>query len=541
MEVHRSYRESIAELTFNSRPIITSLTIIAGENLAHANVIVDVIEAQLRNVAPNMKLPILYLMDSICKNIGPVYSSLFSRNLFASFSNAYAAVSPADKEKFRKVVNTWKLADPKTGGGRPLFGAQLTGQLEAFMMTCGIGGGGSHSGPQQNMPGGWRPPRANVQNRQQIPPQGYQSSNRQPQRPPPQAFTTPAPPRPALSVSSIILQQQIQALLTQKQNAVLLNARDTASRDQISILTQLLVHVGSASLSDSDSQTISQSLTSMMQPAQSPNLMLPVAAPPAIPALQSIAPLVFPTNVMGSSMIPGYSNRDSNYATVKLEDRYAPRNNGNSASKADPSKKVDLIQVKLTNADINRTIHKAFQILYDPSTLQCKQCGMRFPGHTDLGRKKNSAHLDWHFRQNKRLREKGGRRAVCREWYLDEPTWIKEDLNPEAVDAETTDKAGDLFATGASGGGGAAAAPVEEVVVQHDIPAEGEANMQCSICKETLEQYYNEDEDLWMIKNALKVNGVLYHQSCYSMSSGEDGKRKLDDGLTEGDAKKLRL
>ncbi|KAJ3230740.1 hypothetical protein HDU81_004281 [Chytriomyces hyalinus] len=483
MEVHRSYRESIAELTFNSRPIITSLTIIAGENLAHANVIVDVIEAQLRNViihiepslfrrpfitavAPNMKLPILYLMDSICKNIGPVYSSLFSRNLFASFSNAYAAVSPADREKFRKVVNTWKLPDPKTGGGRPLFGAQLTGQLEAFMMTCGIGsGGGSYPGSQQNMPSGYRPPRANV----------------------------------------------------------------------------LLVHVASASLSDSDLQTISQSLTVMMQPPsirQSPNLMLPVAAP-SIPTPQPIAPLVFPANVMGSSMIPGFSNRDSNYATVKLEDRYAPRNSGNGASKSDPSKKVDLIQVKLTNADINRPIHKAFAILYDPSTLQCKQCGMRFPGHTDIGRKKNSAHLDWHFRQNKRLREKGGRRAVCREWYLDEPTWIKEDLNPEAVDAETTDKAGDLFATGA--GSGKVDAPVEEVVVQHDIPAEGEANMQCIICKETLEQYYNEEEDLWMIKNALKVNGVLFHQSCYTMSAGEDGKRKLDDGLAEGEAKKLRL
>ncbi|KAJ3379976.1 hypothetical protein HDU80_002245, partial [Chytriomyces hyalinus] len=60
MEVHRSYRESIAELTFNSRPIITSLTIIAGENLAHANVIVDVIEAQLRNVIIHNRPSLFY-------------------------------------------------------------------------------------------------------------------------------------------------------------------------------------------------------------------------------------------------------------------------------------------------------------------------------------------------------------------------------------------------------------------------------------------------------------------------------------------------
>ncbi|KAI8607002.1 hypothetical protein BC830DRAFT_1175806 [Chytriomyces sp. MP71] len=131
--LRQRYRESLAELTFNSRPIITSLTIIAGENAAHAHVIVAVIEDQLRNVAPNAKLPVLYLIDSICKNIGPVYTHLFSPRMFENFSAAYSVVAPLDREKFRKVVNTWKQPDPRSQG-RPLFGREVEVDLSLGSM-----------------------------------------------------------------------------------------------------------------------------------------------------------------------------------------------------------------------------------------------------------------------------------------------------------------------------------------------------------------------------------------------------------------------
>ncbi|KAI8607456.1 hypothetical protein BC830DRAFT_132538 [Chytriomyces sp. MP71] len=173
---------------------------------------------------------------------------------------------------------------------------------------------------------------------------------------------------------------------------------------------------------------------------------------------------------------------------------------------------AELPRVALSNADIQRKIPRAHLHLYDPTTLQCAQCAARFPGTNEAGRKQNSAHLDWHFRQNKKMRERGGRRAVCREWYLDEDTWVKEDLNPEAVEVEVADKAGDLF--GLKEMDKKAASEVAEVVVQ-DLPAEeAGSGVQCGICREPLEQYYNDEEDMWMIKGAVKVDGVVRWLHC---------------------------
>ena len=49
-QIRQDYVESLRELTFNSRPIITNLTIIAQENIQNADVIVKVIEEHLERV-----------------------------------------------------------------------------------------------------------------------------------------------------------------------------------------------------------------------------------------------------------------------------------------------------------------------------------------------------------------------------------------------------------------------------------------------------------------------------------------------------------
>lgn len=49
-EIKAEYTSSLADLTFNSKPLINVLTILAEENLAHASDIVSAIEEHLVKV-----------------------------------------------------------------------------------------------------------------------------------------------------------------------------------------------------------------------------------------------------------------------------------------------------------------------------------------------------------------------------------------------------------------------------------------------------------------------------------------------------------
>ena len=53
-EVADEYRSSLSDLTLNSKPLITMLTMLAEENLEHASVIVKVIEEQIHTAGVSM-------------------------------------------------------------------------------------------------------------------------------------------------------------------------------------------------------------------------------------------------------------------------------------------------------------------------------------------------------------------------------------------------------------------------------------------------------------------------------------------------------
>ncbi|KAM9365015.1 LOW QUALITY PROTEIN: pre-mRNA cleavage complex 2 protein Pcf11-like [Pholidichthys leucotaenia] len=103
----REYQSSLEDLTFNSKPHINMLTILVEENLSFAKEIVAIIEAQIRKVPPEQKLPVLYLMDSIVKNVGGEFLEAFAENLVASFMGVFEKVDKNTRKSLFKLRSTW--------------------------------------------------------------------------------------------------------------------------------------------------------------------------------------------------------------------------------------------------------------------------------------------------------------------------------------------------------------------------------------------------------------------------------------------------
>ncbi|XP_053697844.1 uncharacterized protein LOC128744695 isoform X2 [Sabethes cyaneus] len=113
-EIESEYLSSLADLNVNSKPLINMLTLLADDNLNYAQIIVGTIEKHLAKVEPDVKLPLLYLVDSIVKNVGKEYQSLFSQVIVSMFCGVFETVNERVREKMFSLRQTWNDVFPQS-------------------------------------------------------------------------------------------------------------------------------------------------------------------------------------------------------------------------------------------------------------------------------------------------------------------------------------------------------------------------------------------------------------------------------------------
>ncbi|KAL2197224.1 hypothetical protein P885DRAFT_77701 [Corynascus similis CBS 632.67] len=169
----------------------------------------------------------------------------------------------------------------------------------------------------------------------------------------------------------------------------------------------------------------------------------------------------------------------------------------------------------------------------------CTQCGRRFRTD-DEGRRKKTAHMDWHFRVHQRMTDPE-KRGQHRSWYVDEMDWIR---SREAIDTDYTHPpdassylsddqhlSSSLASTtlhhntaainakqpAGSSSASAAAAGVPYLPVPEDS---SRVNSACPICQEKFEMKWLDEVQEWVWTDAVRAGERVFHASCHREAYG---------------------
>ncbi|KAL2128255.1 hypothetical protein VTI74DRAFT_9443 [Chaetomium olivicolor] len=180
----------------------------------------------------------------------------------------------------------------------------------------------------------------------------------------------------------------------------------------------------------------------------------------------------------------------------------------------------------------------------------CTQCGRRFKTD-DEGRRKKTAHMDWHFRVHQRMTD-AEKRGQHRSWYVDELDWIRTRESPDAdyshpssttpssSSSQTHPSSSVMHTTTLNPKPSSTTSSGNRV---HYLPVPEDSsrvNNTCPICQEKFEMKWLDEAQEWVWTDAVKVGGRVYHASCHaeaagyagvggSGSGGVLGKRKAED------------
>lgn len=468
-EVKQDFLESLKDLTFNSRPIIQALTDIARECADYGQAVAEAIEIHLSRCTPPLKLPALYLMDSIVKNCRVPYADVFASKVYRMFTETFRHSQPPIRKKLGDLFKTWTIPVAETG--RPLFPPEILGQIDQFLQQ------------------------------QSAPPQQNNNQGR---------------------VNVSLLTVGINRLVTQLNSL----PKDSDAEYQLSVLQRMQSALSGQAVDQQVLERIQHDLEKVKArvahlaskkqrgPQRQQNQRKnqkdkkPYNRDPNKPATGANAEPIR-NRIDFASLAKSLGSRDSTPETRQNTASSVPGTAGNPMFPSDllsSLKSAGLlpdtknIVVELTNASINTPHPELIALLYSSEPLQCQICGKRFPD-TPEGERAREEELDWHFRVNKDLREG---RSRSRLWFLTAEQWIEYD---DAVDDP------------------ADGAAIEDESEKVDLNAEakkyvpipdGAEEESCPICQEKFNSVWSEEAEEWVWQNAVEVQNCIMHATCYA-------------------------
>ncbi|KAL8906636.1 MAG: hypothetical protein Q9207_001890 [Kuettlingeria erythrocarpa] len=341
-QVVEDYRSSLQDLTANNKHEINFLTMIAKEYMAKAVELSRVLEQHIREVSPERKLPALYVLDSIAKNVGGAYIHCLGHNLYHTFMDAYALVPPHIRKKLDEMVKTWKEPVPGSTDLRPVFPPEKTRPIETTLIrfrTLAVQGAQQQQRQQgmpmppytmANQPYPMAAPQPQWQNTGTPPQsnglygpphsQGYPQPNGYPHRlpypqhnqvphhpqptpptyqlpyqpPTPTSYASQPQPQPVQDLSS--LHRDVENLISIKKHEFAARHWDTELQTTLKALLDLQSVMRNRQLSPDDIQAIRHRVSQLAQtsqsgpPLQPASVPLPNPVPTPVASTYSVAP-----------------------------------------------------------------------------------------------------------------------------------------------------------------------------------------------------------------------------------------------------------
>lgn len=468
---------------------------------------------------PRIRGPILFLVDSICKNIGePYVSSFVKHGLVSALVRIFGDVSGDEglRRDLLRVLPTWR------GVFHPSVLEEIDGKIRPYLAP----------GEVAFPPGGAFPPGT-----------GFPPRVSAHVAPLPAPFKTPVfrpdtlrllqdllalfsnPPGPRISG---IVGEIFNRVLGSMRRRVLIMLHYTVSMMCLFVasfslqlsrteMPRELLHELDQKARLSDKRPVIHLLQSLVTPS-TPSAMEPAkglshaepnppaTAPPSLPLPFNLnLPLNFQFDPsLLSSIAEVTRSTDGSIHGSPIKPRDPPTSHGTHAPR-----------VELSSANLQTTHFALHRVLYDDLPLQCKVCAIRYCD-TEDGRAQLATHLDAHFRRNMRLKEKS-KKVLARDWLGDERAWIEgrgagdgaERHVALFVSAQASEDAtADLFVSEDDA--------LRKRASANRVPADEEQTETCChVCQEAMNAQWDDDTEQWVFLAAIRNDaGHIIHDHC---------------------------